>query len=116
VFFSAVSLSDALRHATSKGDEGEENRLIGFSSILANNPIDPPEVYIDGKKTTMNFTPNRFPEEETTLLEYGIQFHDKLFARIANEGWDLSKTFNIKNLKFVTIPGFTFELSLVKKD
>lgn len=111
VFFAAVSLADSLRHATSKGDEGEENRLIGFSSRLANSAEDPPEVYIDGKLTTMSFTPERFKEEETTLLEYGIQFHDKLFARIANEGWDETKTFCIKNLKFVTIPGFTFEIS-----
>jgi len=111
VFFAAVSLADSLRHATSKGDEGEENRLIGFSSRLANNIDDPPEVYIDRKLTTMSFTPERFKEEETTLLEYGIQFHDKLFARIATEGWDETKTFHIKNLKFVTIPGFTFEIS-----
>jgi hypothetical protein len=111
VFFSAVSLADSLRHGTSKGDEGEENRLIGFSSRLDNNAENPPEIYIDGKKTTMNFTPNRFPAEETTLLEYGVQFHDKLFARIANEGWNLSKTFDIKNLKFLTIPGYTFEIS-----
>lgn len=111
VFFAAVSLSDALRHATSKGDEGEENRLIGFSSRLANNAENPPEVYIDGKRTTMNFTPERVVPEETGLLEYGVLFHDPLFARIANEGWDASKTFDIKNLKFVTIPGFTFEIS-----
>jgi hypothetical protein len=32
-----------------------------------------------------------------------------LFARIANEGWDASKTFHIRNLKFVPIQGFTFE-------
>jgi len=111
VFFAAVSLSDSLRHATSKGDEGEENRLIGFSSRLDNNAENPPEVYIGGKQTTISFTPNRTPDEETTLLEYGIQFHDKLFARIANEGWSASKTFDIKNLKFVTIPGYTFEIS-----
>ena len=59
----------------------------------------------------MSFTPERFKTEETTLLEYGILFHDPLFIRIANEGWDASKTFHIKNLKFVTIPGFTFEIS-----
>lgn len=111
VFFAAVSLADALRHATSKGDEGEENRLIGFSSRLANNADNPPVVYIDGEPTTMSFTPERFKTEETTLLEYGILFHDPLFARIANEGWDESKTFDIKNLNFVTIPGFTFEIS-----
>lgn len=111
VFFAAVSLADALRHARAKGDEGEENRLIGFSSRLANNAEDPPEVYVDGKLVTMSFTPERFKEEETTLLEYGIQFHDKLFARIANEGWDENRTFHIRNLKFVTIPGFTFEIS-----
>lgn len=111
VFFSAVSLADALRHATSKGDEGEENRLLGFSSRLANHADNPPEVYIDGERTTMSFTPERFKTEETTLLEYGILFHDPLFARIANEGWDASKTIAIKNLQFVTIPGFTFEIS-----
>ncbi len=111
VFFAAVSLSDSLRHATSKGDEGEENRLIGFSSRLENNAGNPPQVYIDGKQTTMSFTPSRVVPEETSLLEYGILFHDPLFARIANEGWDASKTFDIKNLKFVTIPKFTFEIS-----
>ena len=111
VFFSAVSLADALRHATSKGDEGEENRLIGFSSRLANDRNDPPIILVDGKPVTLSFTPERFKAEETTLLEYGIQFHDKLFARIANEGWDASKTFHIRNLKFVPIQGFTFELS-----
>lgn len=111
VFFAAVSLADSLRHATSKGDEGEENRLIGFSSRLANNVDNPPEVYIDGKRVTMSFTPERFKTEDTTLLEYGVLFHDPLFARIATEGWDETKTFNIKNLNFVTIPGFTFEIS-----
>ena len=111
VFFSAVSLADALRHATSKGDEGEENRLIGFSSRLANDRKDPPIILVDGKPVTLSFTPERFKPEETTLLEYGIQFHDKLFARIANEGWDETKTFHIRNLKFVPIQGFTFELS-----
>jgi len=111
VFFSAVSLADALRHATSKGDEGEENRLIGFSSRLANDRNDPPIILVDGKLVTLSFTPERFKEEETTLLEYGIQFHDKLFARIASEGWDASKTFHIRNLKFVPIQGFTFEVS-----
>lgn len=113
VFFAAVSLADSLRHATSKGDEGEENRLIGFSSRLANSGDDPPEVYVGGSAApvSMSFTPERFKVEETTLLEYGIQFHDKLFERIANEGWDETKTFYIKNLKFVTIPGFTFEIS-----
>lgn len=116
VFFAAVSLSDALRHATSKGDEGEENRLIGFSSRLANSPSDAPLVYIGGAETpaTMSFNTNRFCEEDTTLMEYGINFHDKLFANIANAGWDATKTFDIKNLKFVTIPGFTFEISLNK--
>lgn len=111
VFFAAVSLADALRHAASKGDEGEENRLIGFSSRLANSAADAPEVYINGKQRTMSFTPERFKAEETTMLEYGIQFHDKLFKDIASNGWDESKTFDIKNLKFVTIPGFTFEIS-----
>jgi hypothetical protein len=111
VFFAAVSLADSLRHATSKGDEGEENRLIGFSSRLENNTGNPPQVFIDGKQTSMSFTPSRVVPEETTLLEYGILFHDPLFARIANEGWDATKTFDIKNLKFVTIPKFTFEVS-----
>jgi len=111
VFFSAVSLADALRHATSKGDEGEENRLIGFSSRLANDRNDPPIILVDGQPVTLSFTPERFKEEETTLLEYGIQFHDKLFARIATEGWDASKAFHIRNLKFVSIQGFTFEIS-----
>jgi len=113
VFFAAVSLADSLRHATSKGDEGEENRLIGFSGRLANNSFDPPEVYVGGASgpVTMSFMSNRIKAEETTLLEYGIQFHDKLFARIADEGWDETKTFHIRNLKFVSIPGFTFEIS-----
>ncbi len=114
VFFAAVSLADALRHAPSKGDEGEENRLIGFSSRLANTPEDAPLVYIGGETTptSMSFTPERFKSEETTMLEYGILFHDKVFARIANAGWNSSKTIDIKNLKFVTIPGYTFEFSL----
>ncbi len=115
VFFAAVSLSDALRHGTTKGDEGEENRVLGFSSRLENTPADAPLVYV-GDSTTpegMSFTGERFVENETTgLMEYGIWFHDNLFVRIANEGWDLTKTFNIKNLKFVTIPGFTFEFSM----
>lgn len=112
VYFAAVSLADSLRHAPSKGDEGEENRLIGFSSRLSNDAANPPVVLIDGKPTTMSFTPERVKPEETTLLEYGIQFHDPLFARIANEGWDADKTFHIRNLQFVTLPGFTFEISL----
>lgn len=111
VFFAAVSLADSLRHATSKGDEGEENRLAGFSSRLANSAADAPEVFVNGKQRTMSFTPERFKTEETTLLEYGVQFHDKLFVDIANNGWDATRTFDIKNLKFVTIPGFTFEIS-----
>jgi hypothetical protein len=116
VFFAAVSLADSLRHATSKGDEGEENRLIGFSSRLANTPSDAPLVYVGGSTTpaTMSFNTNRFCAEDTTLMEYGVNFHDKLFANIANAGWDETKTFDIKNLKFVTIPGFTFEVSLDK--
>lgn len=111
VYFAAVSLADALRHATSKGDEGEENRLIGFSSRLSNTAANPPEVYVGGQRVTMSFTPERFKTEETTLLEYGILFHDGLFARMAAEGWDASKTFRIRNLQFVTIPDYTFELS-----
>lgn len=111
VYFAAVSLADSLRHATSKGDEGEENRLIGFSSRLANNAANPPEVYVDGKRVSMSFSPERVKPEETTLLEYGILFHDPLFVRIANAGWNANKTFDIKNLDFVTIPGFTFEIS-----
>lgn len=112
VYFSAVSLSDALRHGTTKGDEGEENRVLGFSSRLANTEQDPPVVYINGKATDMNFTSNRTPKAETTLFGYGIQFHDKLFTRIANEGWDETGTFGVKNLKFVTLPEYTFEFSM----
>ena len=112
VYFSAISLSDALRHGTTKGDEGEENRVLGFSSRLANNAENPPVVYIDGKATTMSFNAGRVKEEETTLLAYGIQFHDPLFVRIANEGWDETKTFSVKNLKFVTLPEYTFEFSM----
>ncbi len=112
VYFSAISLSDALRHGTTKGDEGEENRVLGFSSRLANNEQDPPVVYIDGVATDMSFTAGRMPEEETTLMSYGIQFHDKLFVRIANEGWDETKTFSVKNLKFVTLPDYVFEFSM----
>lgn len=112
VYFSAISLSDALRHGTTKGDEGEENRVLGFSSRLANTSENPPIVYIDGTATDMNFTANRMPDEETTLMSYGIQFHDKLFARIADEGWDETKTFDIKNLQFVTLPEYTFEFSM----
>ncbi len=115
VFFAAVSLSDALRHGTTKGDEGEENRVLGFSSRLENTPSDAPLVYVGGSTTPekMSFTGERVVENETTgLMEYGVWFHDNLFVRIANEGWDLTKTFNIKNLKFVTIPGFTFEFSM----
>ena len=112
VYFSAISLSDALRHGTTKGDEGEQNRVLGFSSRLANTEQDPPTVYINGVATDMNFTSNRNPEEETTLFGYGIQFHDKLFARIANEGWDETGTFSVKNLKFVTLPDYTFEFSM----
>lgn len=112
VYFSAISLSDALRHGTTKGDEGEENRVLGFSSRLANTQENAPEVYIDGEKTTMSFTAARFKEEETTLLSYGIQFHDPLFVRIAENGWDETKTFGVKNLQFVTLPGYTFEYSM----
>ena len=112
VYFSAISLSDALRHGTTKGDEGEENRVLGFSSRLANTEQNPPTVYINGVATDMSFTANRFPDEETTLMSYGIQFHDKLFARIADEGWDETGTFGVKNLKFVTLPGYTFEFSM----
>ncbi len=112
VYFSAISLSDALRHGTTKGDEGEQNRVLGFSSRLANTEQDPPVVYINGVATDMNFTSNRNPDEETTLFGYGIQFHDKLFARIANEGWDETGTFSVKNLKFVTLPGYVFEFSM----
>ncbi|WP_274653907.1 hypothetical protein [Paenibacillus humicola] len=111
VYFSAFSLSDALRHATWKDDEGEENRVIGFASKLANNEADPPQVYIAGKRTDMNFTPSRMVKEETSMLGYGVLFHDSLFTRIANEGWDASKTFDIKNLKFDSIPKYTFEIS-----
>lgn len=114
VFFSAVSLSDALRHGTTKGDEGEENRVLGFASRLANTKEDAPLVYV-GEETepcTMIFTPERIVPEDTSLLEYGILFHDALFARIADAGWDSSKTFKVTNLKFVSIPGYTFEFSM----
>lgn len=114
VFISAISLADALRHATSKGDEGEENRLIGFSSRIANTKEDPPVVLVDSKAVSMSFTPERFKTEETTLLEYGILFHDKLFARIARESWSDVKTFAIKNLKFVPMPNYVFEISFNK--
>lgn len=112
VTFSSISLADALRHGTTKGDEGEENRVLGFSSRLANTAQDAPEVYINGVKTDMSFTADRFPNEETTLMSYGVQFHDKLFVRIATEGWDKTGTFGVKNLKFVTLPGYTFEFSM----
>ncbi len=112
VYFSAISLSDALRHGTTKGDEGEENRVLGFSSRLANTSENPPVVYINGEETTMSFTAGRMPEEETTLMSYGIQFHDKLFSRIADEGWDETGTFSVKNLQFVTLPDYTFEFSM----
>lgn len=112
VCFSAVSLADALRHGATKGDEGEENRVLGFSSRLANTPQDPPVVYIDGKPTTMSFTVARHKPEETTLLAYGVQFHDPLFARIADEGWDEHKTFALTNLRFVPLPEYTFAFSM----
>ena len=112
VYFSAISLSDALRHGTTKGDEGEENRVLGFSSRLANTADNPPEVYINGQRTTMSFTAARVKPEETTLMSYGIQFHDHLFVRIAENGWDETKTFQVKNLQFVTLPDYTFEFSM----
>lgn len=114
VFFAAVSLSDSLRHGTTKGDEGEENRVLGFSSRLANTKENPPLVYVGGSDTpeTMCFTPERMVPEATSLLEYGILFHDNLFIRIATDGWDADQTFNVKNLKFVTIPDYTFEFSM----
>lgn len=114
VFFSAISVADALRHGTTKGDEGEENRVLGFSSRLANDRNDPPIVLIDGEPLAdgLNYTSDRTPKEEATLFGYGIQFHDKLFVRIANEGWDETKTFGVKNLKFVTMPEYTFEFSM----
>lgn len=112
VYFSAVSLADALRHGTTKGDEGEENRVLGFSSRLANSPQDPPRVFVGGEEIALNFTSARTPKEEATLLGYGLQFHDKLFARLAKKGWDRTKTFRIENLKFVTLPDYTFEFSM----
>lgn len=114
VFFAAVSLSDSLRHGTTKGDEGEENRVLGFSSRLANTKENPPLVYVggSGQAETMCFTPERIVPEATSLLEYGILFHDNLFIRIANAGWNADQTFDVKNLKFVTIPDFTFEFSM----
>ena len=114
VFFAAVSLSDSLRHGTTKGDEGEENRVLGFSSRLANTKENPPLVYVGGstEAETMCFTPERVVPEATSLLEYGILFHDNLFIRIATDGWNADQTFNVKNLKFVTIPDYTFEFSM----
>ena len=114
VYFSAVSLADALRHGTTKGDEGEENRVLGFASRLANTKENPPLVYIgsETKPASMIFTPERVVPEDTSLLEYGILFHDALFIRIANAGWDASQTFKVKNLKFVSMPEYTFEFSM----
>lgn len=111
---SAVSLADALRHGTTKGDEGEENRVLGFASRLANTKENPPLVYIgsETKPASMIFTPERVVPEDTSLLEYGILFHDALFIRIANAGWDASQTFKVKNLKFVSMPEYTFEFSM----
>ena len=60
----------------------------------------------------MSCTPARSKPEETTLLAYGIQFHDPLFARIAAEGWNADKTFAVTNLRFVTLPEFTFAFSM----
>ncbi|MDR1541288.1 MAG: copper amine oxidase N-terminal domain-containing protein [Clostridiales bacterium] len=116
IFFAAVSLSDALRHGATKGDEGEENRVMGFSSRLANNDGDLPLVFVtgDSKPLTMSQTLPRFKTEETTLLDYGILFHDPLFVRLGNSGeWekDNDHTFNVKNLKFVAIPDYVFEIS-----
>lgn len=114
VYFSAVSLADALRHGTTKGDEGEENRVLGFASRLANTKENPPLVYIGSEiePASMIFTPERVVPEDTSLLEYGILFHDALFIRIANAGWDASQTFKVKNLKFVSMPEYTFEFSM----
>lgn len=114
VYFSAVSLADALRHGTTKGDEGEENRVLGFASRLANTKENPPLVYIgsETEPASMIFTPERVVPEDTSLLEYGILFHDALFIRIANAGWDASQTFKVKNLKFVSMPEYTFEFSM----
>lgn len=110
VFFSAVSLSDALRHGTTKGDEGEENRVLGFASRLANTKENPPLVYAgdETEPCSMTFTPERVVPEDTSLLEYGILFHDALFIRLANAGWDAEKTFRVENLKFVSMPDYTF--------
>lgn len=112
VTFAAVSLADALRHGTTKGDEGDENRVLGFSSRLANTPEDQPRVYADGQRLSMSCTPARSKPEETTLLAYGIQFHDPLFARLAGEGWNEDKTISVTNLRFVTLPEFTFAFSM----
>ena len=48
------------------------------------------------------------------MLEYGFTFHDPLFVRLDEGGdWAMDDyhTFSVKNLKFVTIPGYTFEIS-----
>lgn len=114
VYFSAVSLSDALRHGTTKGDEGEENRVLGFASRLANTSENPPLVYVgdETEPCTMIFTPERVVPEDTSLLEYGILFHDALFVRLANAGWDAEKTFRVENLQFVSMPEYTFAFSM----
>ena len=113
VFFAAASLADALRHGTTKGDEGEENRVLGFASRLANSETNPPLVYIgnETEPASMIFTPERIVPEDTSLMEYGINFHDALFARIA-DGWTPEDTFKVKNLRFVSIPDYTFEFSM----
>ncbi len=97
-----------------EGRRGEENRVLGFASRLANTKENPPLVYIgsETEPASMIFTPERVVPEDSSLLEYGILFHDALFIRIANAGWDASQTFKVKNLKFVSMPEYTFEFSM----
>jgi len=111
VYLSAISLADALRHAPAKGDGGGDTRLIGFGSRLVRDPSNPVEVYIGGERAEVSMTRAHQVSEDARLLDYGILFRDALFAKIAERGWDASKTFHIRNLKFETIPGFTFEIS-----
>lgn len=111
VYMSAISLSDALRHAPAKGDGGGDTRLIGFASRLIRDESQPIEVYVGGNKVSISMSGAHQVTEYTRLLDYGVLFRDALFAKIAEDGWDESKTFHIRHLKFATIPGYTFEIS-----
>ncbi|MDR3207391.1 MAG: Ig-like domain-containing protein [Oscillospiraceae bacterium] len=122
VYFSSMSLNDALRHGATKGDEGEDNRVVGFASRLANDQADPPKVYVTGDGwQEVSFAGVRQMAGNTVGLpgvgkmDYGLWFHDSLFYRIASktgaDAWalDNNHTFTIANLKFATIPGFVFQ-------